>query len=125
MYRFKKQILIMVVCALFFGLFTVSNASVISENETYQNPYIQEYLKEKDNVSKSKDNLVNEQAEEKEIISTLNEYYNEDIKVANIINKYYTKSDLSTKALSVKKEDKIIVMKAIKERSRWRGGLLN
>ncbi len=83
--------------------------------ESVPNPYVQQYLEEKAKSKTTLETLVDPELEEKIIIATLNEYYNEDVKVANIIKKYQKDINLMDKVISLNKEDKINAMHVIKE----------
>lgn len=99
----------------YFVSTSISSMEASFTDKLVQNPYVQQYLKEKDKSRTTSEALVDPELEEKIIISTLTEYYNEDVKVANIIKKHQKNTNLTDKAISLNKEDKINVMHAIKE----------
>lgn len=107
------------IVAILFVSARISIAASSLENIP-QNPYVQQYFKEKtENVSlqenATSETLVDPQLEEKTSIATLTEYYNEDIKVANIIKKYCQDTKLIEETTSLIKNDKINVMHAIQK----------
>lgn len=113
MKKFIGSLLLGVMC---FSLSGISMAAGSLE-KTEQNPYVQQYIKEKNSkpTKASSDALVDPEVEEKIIMATLQEYYNEDVKVANILNNYGQDPQLFAKTVSLEKDDKIAVMHKIKK----------
>lgn len=122
MYKFKPFL-----CALLITTTAISS-TMVNRVKAYNlkdklstNPYVQAYLNEKNNKStqtnknQSNDYLVDPQVEENIIIATLEEYYNQDIEVANVLKKHVKKSDLEKNVLAPEKNGKICTMKNIKE----------
>lgn len=116
----KKLLKATLIGVIITTIFVVPTFATTNSTDSINNPYVREYLKEKldePSNTQSKEYLVDPQVEERIIISALQEYYNEDVKVANILEKYYGKSDQSQKdkVLSLRKEDKVEIMKKIKD----------
>lgn len=88
----------------------------VNSNDIH-NPYIQQYINEqkKFKVKESNNALVNPQIEDQIIKETLHTYYQEDLKVANLIHKLTNDKNLKVQTLSLSKEDKISVMHKIME----------
>jgi len=91
----------------------VSAANKIPE----KNPYINQYMAERNNKHILDNNslVADPQEEEKIAISVLTYYYEEDVKTGNILSKLYKAPSLFETAISLKKEDKIFIMKKIKD----------
>lgn len=109
-------------------LFTLTSVSTLAKNEglegsketSKKNKYIEQYYKEKAEKSKNKpknknDYVVDPETEEKIILDTLSYYYDEDLKVANILSGFYQESTLLEKTVSLIKEEKIDIMHKIQE----------
>lgn len=93
-----------------------------AEGEISKNPYVQAYLNEKNNKfstsiseNKPEEYLVDPEVEEKIIIATLEEYYIEDMEVANILKKYFDDPNTELNVLAAERDDKISTMKNIKK----------
>jgi len=116
--NFRKIFGALLICVVYFASTCISSMAASSiEKVDDQNPYIQEYFKEKNsNPAKgTSETLVDPLVEEKIILSTLQEYYNEDVKVAGILKKFIRITELTNKTTSIKKEDKINIMYNIKK----------
>lgn len=115
---FKKLISLMLVMSLTIILTVISMAQTIDN----PNPYVKKYI-EDNNLSIKENSATNEAIklnttlndDDKFVILTLNNYYNDDLKVANIIKQYYPKSNLYDKTLSTEKEDKVHIMYTIEK----------
>ncbi|MGY0372743.1 amidase domain-containing protein [Clostridium sp. JNZ J1-5] len=118
------------ICGLLIGSTTLtfnllgssSIASAVQTNNLSKNPYVQAYLNEKisklestDSLDKSKEYLVDPEVEEKIIIAGLEEYYNEDMKVAKILKNYIKNDELDKNTLATEADGKIATMKNIIE----------
>ncbi|WP_369899725.1 amidase domain-containing protein [Bacillus manliponensis] len=105
---------------LLTAMLTMSSVSVYAEegtNQNKQNPYIEQYLLEqKSKFIKAPDNPVADpKAEEQVIKEVLTNYYEGDLKVADLINKLTGDNSLKKQVTSLVKEDKITVMHKIKD----------
>lgn len=93
------------------------------KSNRFNNPYIEQYNYENDNVlnsisrfeSYSEDHIINPEVERKNIIDILNNYYYEDVKVYEVVNKFYNENDIFDKTISLEKQDKIDIMHKIKD----------
>ena len=123
----KRITSLLLVLALFISMSYLSfaeSASISTINESKnQNPYVQAYFGEKGEdlksnalaATKASDQLVADpNEEEKIIISTLEEYYQEDMKVAELL-KNYCEESVCSKILKPNKQDKTDTMLKIKD----------
>ncbi|MBT2286508.1 amidase domain-containing protein [Paenibacillus polymyxa] len=129
----KKKIVILLAGAtlVFNGMSAYANEDISTTQTQYvekyesitvnieQNPYIELYKKEKEQTLAqhnfvNRDELVDPLEEERVILQTLDSYFKQDIKVAEILHKNLNQ-DVYEKTISLKKEDKIEVMHLIED----------
>ncbi|WP_132946365.1 hypothetical protein [Tumebacillus sp. BK434] len=111
----SKKILIGAMCSL---LFLTAPAFAVGERpadvKPASNPYVAQYFLEKANKPIQSD-IVDPAVEDQIVIEALTDYYSEDVKVAKILSTYQKDAFLFNKATSLKKEDKIDVMRTIEK----------
>ncbi|WOA60642.1 amidase domain-containing protein [Bacillus mycoides] len=114
----KKKWAGSIIFSMMLSTFSLSvHAEEKVNSKDIHNPYIQQYINEqkKFKVKEGNNALVNPQIEDQIIKETLHTYYQEDLKVANLIHKLTNDKNLKVQTLSLSKEDKISVMHKIME----------
>lgn len=116
----KKLCTILFISIICLTLTTIAKPMITNaEGEISKNPYVQAYLNEKNAASisekKPEEYLVDPEVEEKIIIATLEEYYIEDIEVANILKNYFDDPSTELNVLAAERDGKINIMKNIKK----------
>lgn len=118
----KKLCIILLISMICLTLTTITKPMVINaEDGISKNPYVQAYLNEKNNklstsISEIKpEEYLVDPEEEKIIIATLEEYYIDDIEVANILKKYSSDPNTELNALAAERDGKISTMRNIKK----------
>lgn len=121
----KKSYLITLSLVLLLTTFSFSttSAKAIAKSVVNKNPYIEAYLNQKKGVVNQKstsqvssdDPLVDPAVEDQIIQDTLKIYYEEDLKVADFLVKYFNDSSLFEQTISLDKEEKVSIMHKIVE----------
>lgn len=106
-----KIVILFVLCIINYNTITYANTNVNTSLEE-GNPYIEQYNYDNNNQLENYDG--NEE-EVNTLIDTLNDYYNKDVEVANILSLHFNESNLLEKTISLEKEDKIEIMNKIKD----------
>lgn len=116
-----KSVIVSLFCFVILAVSVPVSAATVTQLVSSENKYVEQYFKEKKEREQKnefrdrRDYLVDPDIEERNFIDSLNYYYEEDVKTANILSEVYKDSTILNKATSLVKEERIeIVQKIVK-----------